>query len=72
MLAYRLYMSDTMSISASAAAIFSAEVGCGRAPKRKDIVFEIGDFERVSEVRDSVVVIDAMKGRVTMCQCLRS
>jgi hypothetical protein len=36
---YRLYMSETMSISASAAAIFSAEEGWGRAPppKRKDI-----------------------------------
>jgi len=36
---YRLYMSETMSISASAAAIFSAEEGWGRpAPKRKDIL----------------------------------
>jgi hypothetical protein len=32
-------MSDTMSISVSAAAIFSAEEGCGRPPpKRYDIV----------------------------------
>lgn len=32
-------MSDIISISASAAAIFSAELGCGRAPpKRKDIL----------------------------------
>ena len=36
---YRLYMSETMSISASAAAIFSADEGWGRpAPKRKDIL----------------------------------
>jgi hypothetical protein len=36
---YRLYMSETMSISASAAAIFSAEEGWGRPPpKRKDIL----------------------------------
>jgi len=31
-------MLETISISASAAAIFSAELGCGRWPKRKDIV----------------------------------
>jgi len=30
---YRLNMSETISISVSAAAIFSAEEGCGRAPK---------------------------------------
>jgi len=36
---YRLYMSETMSISASAAAIFSAEEGWGRPPpNRKDIL----------------------------------
>lgn len=39
MVPYRLNMSDTMSTSISAAAIFSADVGCGRPPpKRKDIV----------------------------------
>lgn len=37
---YRLYMSETISISASAAAIFSAEEGWGRPPKRKDMVAE--------------------------------
>lgn len=44
---YWLNMFDTISISASAAAIFSAEVGCGLWPKRKDIVgqceFDEGD-----------------------------
>ncbi len=39
---YWLNMLETISISASAAAIFSAEVGWGRAPppKRKDILVE--------------------------------
>lgn len=36
--AYRLYMSDTMSISASACAIFCSEESCGLPPKRKDIL----------------------------------
>jgi hypothetical protein len=36
--AYRLYMSETMSISASACAIFCSDESCGRPPKRKDIV----------------------------------
>jgi hypothetical protein len=31
-------MLEIISISASAAAIFSAELGCGRWPKRKDMV----------------------------------
>lgn len=35
-----LNMSDTISTSVSAAAIFSAEESCGRPPKRKDIVGE--------------------------------
>ena len=37
-------MSDTISTSVSAAAIFSAEESWGRPPKRKDI------FERRGEV----------------------
>nr|POF17018.1 hypothetical protein CFP56_57834 [Quercus suber] len=39
-----LNMFETISISASAAAIFSAEEGCGRAPppKRKDIAMSFG------------------------------
>ncbi len=35
---YLLNMSDTISTSVSAAAIFSAEESWGRPPKRKDIV----------------------------------
>ena len=35
---YRLYMSETMSISASAAAIFCSDDGWGRPPKRKDMI----------------------------------
>ena len=35
---YRLNMSETISTSVSAAAIFSAEESWGRAPKRKDIL----------------------------------
>lgn len=38
---YRLNMSDTISTSVSAAAIFSAEESWGRPPKRKDI-FVVG------------------------------
>jgi len=40
---YWLNMLETISISASAAAIFSAEVGWGRAPppKRKDILVRV-------------------------------
>ena len=34
---YRLYMSETMSISASAAAIFCSDESWGRPPKRKDM-----------------------------------
>jgi hypothetical protein len=34
-------MSDTMSISASAAAIFSAEEGCGRPPPKKFIMDDV-------------------------------
>jgi len=41
--AYRLYMSDTMSISASAAAIFCSDVGWGRPPKRKDMIAVVDD-----------------------------
>lgn len=37
-----MYISETISISASAAAIFSADVGCGRPPKRKDM---LGKFD---------------------------
>lgn len=41
-LPYLVNMSDTISISVSAAAIFSAEVGCGRPPpNRNDIVNEV-------------------------------
>lgn len=36
---YRLSMSETISTSSSAAAIFSAEESCGRPPNRKDMVF---------------------------------
>lgn len=37
-------MLETISISASAAAIFSAEEGCGRPPpKRKDMVAGCGE-----------------------------
>lgn len=35
---YRLYMSETMSISASAAAIFCSDESWGRPPKRKDMI----------------------------------
>lgn len=35
---YREYISDTISISASACAIFCSEEACGFWPKRKDIV----------------------------------
>jgi hypothetical protein len=38
---YRLYMSETMSISASAAAIFCSEESWGRPPKRKDILCDL-------------------------------
>lgn len=39
---YLLNMSETNSTSVSAAAIFSAEDGCGRpAPKRKDMMAEV-------------------------------
>lgn len=34
----RVYMSDTMSISASACAIFCSEETCGRPPNRYDIL----------------------------------
>lgn len=37
---YLLNMSDTISTSVSAAAIFSAEESWGLPPKRKDIVSE--------------------------------
>lgn len=36
--AYRLNISETISISASAAAIFSADDGCGLPPNRKDML----------------------------------
>ena len=46
---YLLNMSDTISISVSAAAIFSADEGWGRPPKRKDILlvwgFELFRYE---------------------------
>ena len=35
---YRLNMSDTISTSVSAAAIFSADESWGRPPKRKDMI----------------------------------
>lgn len=35
---YRLSMSETISTSSSAAAIFSADESCGRPPNRKDMV----------------------------------
>ena len=42
MRAHRLNISDTISISVSAAAIFSEDEGCGRPPlKRKDMTIEI-------------------------------
>lgn len=52
---YWLNMLETISISASAAAIFSAEEGCGRPPpKRKDMVAGCGESigRVVSRVRD--------------------
>ena len=61
-----LYMSETMSISASAAAIFSADEGCGRPPpKRKDIsVVMCGRSSRagiVDAVVDVVGFVDAVR-----------
>jgi hypothetical protein len=38
--AYLENMSDTISTSVSAAAIFSAEVGCGRPPPNKKDILE--------------------------------
>lgn len=35
---YRLSMSETISTSSSAAAIFSADESCGLAPNKKDMV----------------------------------
>jgi hypothetical protein len=44
---YRLNMSETISTSVSAAAIFSAEVGCGRPPpNRKDMVEGVAGTRR--------------------------
>ena len=44
-IAYWLNMLDTISISASAAASFSAEVGCGRAPMpKKDMLGGLIDW----------------------------
>ncbi|SRR6266536_4299785 len=41
-------MSETISTSVSAAAIFSADVGCGRPPpKRKDMLEEVGRWWRI-------------------------
>lgn len=41
---YRLSMSETISTSSSAAAIFSADDSCGRPPKRKDMVYGVDGF----------------------------
>jgi hypothetical protein len=54
---HRLNISLTMSISTSAAAIFSADVGCGRPPNKNDIMNRVGwvcDCEMIVE-RDDVV-----------------
>lgn len=48
---YWLNMLETISISASAAAIFSAEEGCGRAPpKRKDMLAVVSVERRLRGV----------------------
>lgn len=41
---YRLSMSETISTSSSAAAIFSADDSCGRPPNRKDMIYGVGFF----------------------------
>ena len=55
--AYWLNIFETISISASAAAIFSAEDGCGRWPKRKDIVAREGACWQICQAEFSVVGI---------------
>jgi hypothetical protein len=42
---YRLYMSETMSISASACAIFCSEEIWGLAPMPKKDMVDVGGFE---------------------------
>jgi hypothetical protein len=71
---HRLNISLTMSISTSAAAIFSADVGCGLPPNKNDIMNVNGwvcDCELIVE-RDDVVgksmlkvwlVVDMVKAR---------
>lgn len=49
--AYREYMSETMSISASAWAIFCSEESWGWRPKRKDIVGFVGVLKTVYRSR---------------------
>jgi hypothetical protein len=62
MTAYRLNMSDTISISASAAAIFSADVGCGRPPpKRKDILEWVEFGGSLIELMGCCVVLVGVK-----------
>ena len=53
----RLNISLTMSISTSAAAIFSADEGCGRPPNKNDIMIVMGGFCdcELSVERDDVV-----------------
>jgi hypothetical protein len=47
-------MSDTISISVSTAAIFSAELGCGRPPpKRKDMLKRVVGRSSI-EVKEDV------------------
>lgn len=41
---YRLSMSETISTSSSAAAIFSADDSCGRPPNKNDMVYDVGLF----------------------------
>lgn len=61
--AYWLNMLETISISASAAAIFSAEEGCGLWPKRKDIlaVMSVWAQRDVGVVCDVVIINDFLK-----------
>ena len=47
---YRLNMSEIISTSASAAAIFSADESCGLPPKRNDISENGGSFPEVETV----------------------
>ena len=53
---YLLNMSETISTSVSAAAIFSAEESWGRPPKRKDIVIN-KDYFSVGTLRKSILVM---------------